>query len=163
MPETQQSDVTTLADEVQRAVAEVRRLSDGLRPEALQELGLPAALAQAAERLSSLGGPTVVVDAGPLPPLLPAQEVAAYRVLMEATTNAVRHSDARRVAIRLHWDDGLHGTVEDDGAGITPGVPEGVGLGAMSNRADELGGHTTVTPSKTGGTLVRLWLPAATR
>jgi signal transduction histidine kinase len=163
VPEAQQLVVTSLADEVQRAVAEVRRLCDGLRPAALQELGLPAALADAAERLSALGGPTVQVDAEPLPPLPPAQEVTAYRVLMEATTNAVRHSGARQVAIRLHWDGGLHGTVEDDGGGITPGPTEGVGLGAMSDRADELGGHTTITARKTGGTVVRLWLPAATR
>jgi signal transduction histidine kinase len=163
VPESQQPVVTTLADEVQRAVAEVRRLCDGLRPEALQELGLPAALADAAGRLSVLGGPTVEVDAESLPPLPPAHEVAAFRVLMEATTNAVRHSGARQVAIRLHWDEGLHGMVEDDGAGIAPGAAEGVGLGAMSDRADELGGRTTITPSSTGGTLVRLWLPEGTR
>lgn len=161
VPDAQQSVVTTLADEVQHAVAEVRRLCDGLRPEALQELGLPAALADAAQRLSSLGGPSVAVDAEPLPPLPPAQEVAAYRVLMEATSNAVRHSGARQVAIRLRWDDGLHGTVEDDGAGIASDASRGVGLGAMSDRADELGGHTTITRSKAGGTLVRLWLPRA--
>ncbi len=162
VPDAQQPVVTTLADEVQRAVAEVRRLCDGLRPEALQELGLATALADVAERLSSLGGPAIAVEAEPLPPLPPAQEVAAYRVLMEATINAVRHSGARQVAIRLYWDDGLHGTVEDDGAGIAPGVPEGVGLGAMSDRADELGGRTTITRTRTGRTLVRLWLPEVT-
>ncbi len=162
MPDAQQQVVTTLADEVQRAVAEVRRLCGGLRPAALQELGLTAALADAAGRLSSLGGPLVEVEAGPLPPLPAAQEVAAFRVLMEATSNAVRHSGARRVTIRLRWDDGLRGTVEDDGAGIAPGASEGVGLGAMADRADELGGHTTIGRSTTGGTLVRLWLPAAT-
>lgn len=90
-----------------------------------------------------------------------AQEVAAYRVLTEAT-NAVRHSGARHVAIRLYWDDGLHGTVEDDGAGIAPVAPEGVELGATSDRADELGGCTTITHTKTGGTLVRPWLPRVT-
>jgi signal transduction histidine kinase len=100
-PDARQSVVTTLADEVQRAVAEVRRLCDGLRPAALQELGLSAALADAADRLSSLGGPPVAVDTEPLPPLPAAQEVTAHRVLMEATSNAVRHSGARQVAIRL--------------------------------------------------------------
>lgn len=162
VPTHQQPVVTTLADEVQRAVVEVRRLCDGLRPEALQELGLPTALADAASRLSSLGGPAVQVDAEPLPPLPPAHEVAAYRVLMEATSNAVRHSGASRVAIRLRWDDGLHGSVEDDGAGIAPEAPAGVGLGAMSDRADELGGRTTIT-STPEGTSVRLWLPEASR
>jgi signal transduction histidine kinase len=162
MPEGQRPAITTLADEVQRAVAEVRRLCEGLRPEALQELGLPTALAESAERLSSLGGPTVVVEADPLPRLSPAHEVAAFRVLMEATTNAVRHSGARRVAIRLHWDGGLHGSVEDDGAGIDPGAAAGVGLRAMRDRADELGGRTTLTSDAARGTRVTLWLPEAT-
>ena len=159
VPTAQQPVVTMLADEVQRAVGEVRRLCNGLRPEALQELGLAPALAEVAERLTSLGGPRVAVGAEPLPPLPPAHEVAAYRVLMEATTNAVRHSGGRQVLIRLYWDDGLHGTVEDDGSGIAPDVAEGVGLRAMSERADELGGRLSVTPTKTGGTLVHLWLP----
>ncbi len=70
--------------------------------------------------------------------------------------------NGEKIAIRLHWDDGLHGTVEDDGAGIAPDAPEGVGLGAMSDRADELGGRTTITRTRTGGTLVRLWLPEVT-
>lgn len=162
VPDGQHPVVMALADEVQRAVAEVRRICDGLRPEALQELGLEAALRGAAERLSSLGGPIVSVDVEVLPSMPPAHEVAAYRVLMEATTNAVRHSGARRVAVRLRWDDGLHGEVEDDGRGLCSDLTEGVGLGAMAERADELGGWTTVDRSPGGCTIVRLWLPAVT-
>ncbi|KGN31673.1 histidine kinase [Knoellia sinensis KCTC 19936] len=159
VPDTQHVVVTALADEVQRAVVEVRRLCDGLSPDALQDLGLSTALAEVADRLGALGGPEVVVTAGPLPPLPAAHEVVAYRVLMEATTNAVRHSGASRVTVGLHWADGLHGCVEDDGAGIPAGARAGVGLRAMTERADELGGRTTVGPSDTGGTRVSLWLP----
>lgn len=151
--------VTALADEVQRAVGEVRRICAGLRPEALNELGLVAALTAAADRLSAVGGPSVTVQACPLPPLSPAQEVAAYRVLMEAATNAVRHAGAAHVCVRLQWQDGLVAEVEDDGRGIEAGVPSGVGLQAMADRADELGGSTVVAAVPGGGTLVRLWLP----
>lgn len=153
--------VVTLADEVQRAVGEVRRLCDGLRPGALNELGLVAALTEAAGRLDSLGGPSVTVHAPALPPLSSAQEVAAYRVVMEAATNAVRHADADHVAVRLGWDDGLVAEVEDDGSGISEDVVRGVGLRAMAERADELGGQATVAGGSAGGTLVRLWLPEA--
>jgi len=142
-------------------VAEVRRICDGLRPEALNELGLVAAVGAAAERLSGLGGPAVTVHATEVPQLTPAQEAAAYRVVMEAATNAVRHAGAARVAVRLRWDDGLVAEVEDDGVGIAAGVDPGVGLGAMAERADELGGRTTVSRGPAGGTLVRLWLPRA--
>jgi signal transduction histidine kinase len=151
--------VTTLADEVQRAVAEVRRICEGLRPAALEELGLVAALTAAADRLGSLGGPSVSVEAHPLPALSPAQEVAAYRVAMEAATNAVRHAGAEHVRVRLCWEDGLLVEVEDDGTGIEDGVRRGVGLGAMAERAEELGGSATVAVGPRGGTVVRLWLP----
>lgn len=156
---TQEALATTLADEVQRAVAEVRRICDGLRPEALNELGLVAAVTAAADRLGSFGGPSVTVQAHPLPPLSPAQEVAAYRVVMEAATNAVRHADAENVAVRLSWEDGLVAEVEDDGSGIAEGARFGVGLRAMADRADELGGWATVGSGPAGGTVVRLWLP----
>lgn len=153
--------VTTLADEVQRAVREVRRICDGLRPEALNELGLVAALTAAADRLGSLGGPSVTVEADPLPALSPAQEVAAYRVVMEAATNAVRHGGAEHVRVRVRWEDGLVAEIEDDGSGIDDVVRHGVGLPAMAERADELGGSMTVGPAPGGGTVVQLWLPGA--
>jgi signal transduction histidine kinase len=153
--------VTTLADEVQRAVGEVRRICEGLRPEAVDELGLVAALMAAADRLGSVGGPSVTVEARPLPALPPAHEVAAYRVVMEAATNAVRHARADHVAVRICWEGGLLAEVEDDGRGIDHGVPHGVGLAAMADRADELGGSTTVEAAPGGGTVVRLRLPAS--
>lgn len=156
----QEALVVTLADEVQRAVGEVRRICDGLRPEALNELGLVAALTEAAGRLDALGGPSVTVHASPLPALAPAHEVAAYRVVMEAATNAVRHAEADHVAVRLGWEEGLVAEVEDDGTGIDEGARPGVGLRAMADRADELGGRATVGSSPAGGTVVRLWLPA---
>jgi signal transduction histidine kinase len=118
-----------------------------------------AAVSAAADRLGALGGPSVTVESGPLPQLPPALEVAAFRVVMEAATNAVRHADADRVAVRLCWDDGLVAEIEDDGVGITHGATLGVGLPAMADRADELGGSTTVGGRPAGGTLVRLWLP----
>jgi signal transduction histidine kinase len=89
--------------------------------------------------------------------------VAAYRVAMEAATNAVRHSGAGYVHVRLCWDDGLLLEVEDDGRGIADGARRGVGLGAMADRADELGGTATVAPGPGGGTVVRLWLPGGRR
>lgn len=155
--------VTALADEVQRAVAEVRRLCDGLRPEALHELGLVPTLEASAGRLATLGGPEVRVTSEPLPPLPPAMEAAAYRILMEATTNAVRHSGARSVTVRLGWGRGLRGVVEDDGVGLPDAPRPGVGLTAMVERAEELGGEAVIERAPAGGTVVRMWLPEGDR
>ena len=151
--------VTAMGDEVQRAVAEVRRICDDLRPQALQELGLVAAFTVASERLGTLGGPAIEVESGPLPALPPAMEVAAFRILMEATTNAVRHAGAQRVRVHLGWEDGLQAQVVDDGVGISQKPRTGVGVAAMAERAEELGGTATVEGSPGGGTTVRLWLP----
>jgi signal transduction histidine kinase len=151
--------VRALGDEVQRAVVEIRRLCEDLRPGVLDELGLEGALKAATERLSALGGPEVVLVLDHLPRLPAAVEVAVFRVAMEATTNAVRHAGAQRVEVALSWADGLRLTVTDDGTGVPDDATAGVGLRAMVERADELGGRVTTTAAPAGGTRVVAWFP----
>lgn len=152
--------VHQLADEVQRAVSEVRRLCDGLRPTALNELGLAGALAESIEPLRRFG-PQITLTVDELPALSPAIEVAAFRIAMEGVTNAVRHADARHVQVRVQYDDGVSVRVADDGRGLAPDRVPGVGLRAMSDRADEIGGRLTVRPGSPVGTAVDAWLPLA--
>jgi signal transduction histidine kinase len=102
----------------------------------------------------------VVLVLDHLPRLPAAVEVAAFRVAMEATTNAVRHAGAQRVEVALSWADGLRLVVTDDGRGLPAEAAPGVGLRAMAERADELGGWTTTGATATGGTRVVAWLPA---
>jgi two-component system NarL family sensor kinase len=142
------------------AITEVRRIVDDLRPPALDELGLVAALqsraAQTAWRAD--GSPLLAsVTADPLPPLPAAVEVAAYRVATEAMTNVVRHSTATQVVIRLTCDEHLTVEVRDDGP-TQGGWQPGVGMTAMRERAEELGGDCTAGPTETGGQ-VYLTLP----
>jgi signal transduction histidine kinase len=85
--------------------------------------------------------------------------VAAYRIVMEAATNAVRHSGATRVQVRLEHAAGLEVSILDDGAGLDPAAAPGVGLAGMAARAEELGGRLSVGPGETGGTRVCAWLP----
>lgn len=143
------------------AIAEVRRIVDDLRPPALAELGLTAALqARAAQTLRRSDGSSIsaVVEAPTaLPPLPAAIEVAAYRIATEAMTNAVRHSTASRVVVRLACDDALSIEVHDDG----PSAGEwtaGIGITGMQERAAELGGSCLVGPAPDGGR-VRVSLP----
>ena len=91
-----------------------------------------------------------------------AVEVAAYRIALEAVTNAVRHAGASRIEVRLvAGTDALVVEVRDDGAGITADARPGVGLASMRERAAEVGGWCTVAP-QSPGTRVVAHLPRRT-
>jgi signal transduction histidine kinase len=148
-------------DDVAAALADVRRLAHDLRPPALDDLGLAGAVRQQGERLLH-PGTAVTVEAGPGVEDLPAAvEVAAYRIASEALANVARHARATSCRVDLARDDegALVVTVTDDGVGITPGAPTGVGLVSLRERAAELGGRSSVRCPPDGGTVVRAVLP----
>ncbi len=155
-PDAAVAQLETLTAQLQEAVADVRRLVYDLRPPALDHLGLVRALD---EQARSLG--TFVVSGPRATPSLPAAaEVAAYRIVMEAMTNSVRHARASSGSVEIRLDDGLHIVVSDDGLGIPDGYRAGVGITSMRERATELGGTCVVETGSHGGTVVRAWLPA---
>ena len=127
-----------LSEEIRCTVVDVRRLVKGLRPPALDELGLAGACAQAVERLTAGADLAVSVRAsGDLPALPAAVEVAAYRIVVEAVTNTVRHASARRCDVSLVFTPaGLAVTVTDDGTGLATAGDHGNGLAIMRERAD---------------------------
>jgi two-component system NarL family sensor kinase len=142
------------------AIDDIRRVVYGLRPPALDELGLAGALRQQAQRLSGSGRALeVIVEApSPMPRLPAAVEVAAYRIAVEAITNVARHSGAGRACVRLEAvPDELRVSVTDDGAADGRWQP-GVGLSAMAERAAEVGGWCSAGPT-TGGGRVEAVLP----
>jgi signal transduction histidine kinase len=99
-----------------------------------------------------------------LPPLPAAVEVAAYRIVMEALNNVVRHAEARNCEVRLSLDEEprvLLLEVSDDGRGISEDHKPGVGLSSMRERAEEVGGSCAVEPVPSGGTRVTARLPCA--
>jgi signal transduction histidine kinase len=131
---------------------------EGLRPPALDELGLAGALEQAVQRLGSGKGLPVEVDVEPLPPLPAATEVAAFRIATEAVANVVRHSAASRCRVRLQADHGtLRLVVADDGVGLAMASSNGNGLHTMRERAEEVGGSFRLISD--GGTEVIAELP----
>ena len=160
-PDRARAMLAELKAETAGAVDDIRRLVYDLRPPALDELGLPGAVRQQAERLA-LGnhGMDVRVEVvGTLPRLDAATEVAAYRIAVEAVANAARHAHARRCRVLLASDDLLRVEVTDDGDGIPAGTRPGVGLTAMRERATEIGGECTVGPADPAGTRVLALLP----
>jgi signal transduction histidine kinase len=140
--------LSTAADQMQGTVAEIRRLVYNLRPPALDQLGLAAALAESGRQV---GGEVAIETPPDLPPLPAAVEVAAYRIAQEALTNVARHANAQQCWLRLwHDDECLYLEVRDDGRGLPDDVRNGVGLHAMQERAAELGGVCTVETGPTG-------------
>jgi two-component system, NarL family, sensor kinase len=158
--------VGRLSDQAREEIAEIRRLVDGLRPPALDQLGLVSALRERAaqDALAARTGestrPSWRVEAtDDVEPLTAAVEVAAYRIAMEAVTNALRHSGGATCTVSLRREDGvLRMRVRDDGGGLAAGRRLGVGLSSMRERAEELGGTCSVT-SDAYGVVVDAWLP----
>ncbi len=147
------------SDGLAEAVRDVRQVTDDLRPPALDDLGLAASIEGLARRLRT-PGLRVDVDAGPLPALPAAVDVAGYRIAAEALANAATHARAGRVVVDLRAEDGeLLLTVTDDGRGLPP-VPRagGLGLASMRQRAEEIGGRCTIE-SDGDGTRVSVALP----
>jgi signal transduction histidine kinase len=146
-PERAGALVAEVRTDLKAAVEDVRRIVYGLRPPALDELGLVEAVRRQCEALPI----DVELHVPPVLPALPAAvEVAAYRIVSEALTNAARHADAHAIRVGIRVGPAVEVTVEDDGVGGGPWEP-GVGLGSIRDRAAELGGTCRVGPGPTGG------------
>lgn len=144
----------------QSAVQEIRRLVYELRPPALDDLGLTAALRESAARYAQSGVQFLVDAPDPMPSLPAAVEVAAFRIAQEGMTNVMRHAHASTCRITLTLErEYLCVTVEDDGHGLPTDLRMGVGLRSMQERVAELEGHFTLKNDPHGGTVIRAWLP----
>ncbi|WP_018655084.1 sensor histidine kinase [Actinomadura flavalba] len=143
-----------------RTIGDIRDLVYGLRPPALDDLGLAGAIRALGGVVSTGDGPRVDVHVeGDLDLLPAAAEVAAYRIVQEALTNVHRHARADSAVVRLSLNGDLHVSVGDDGIGVAERGASGVGMTSMRERAAELGGSCTVGPGPGGGTLITARLP----
>ncbi len=151
--------IATSRTDLSAAVTEVRRLVHGLRPPALDDLGLLAAVEQQADLLRS-EGLRVEVEATGLEDLPAAVEVAAYRIIAESLTNITRHAQASSARVRLvAGPDRLIVEVSGDDTGKSSARAAGAGLLSLRERAGELGGSTAVTCPPEGGTKICVELP----
>lgn len=141
-----------LSEQIRATVVDVRHIVEGLRPPALDELGLVDACRQAVDRLTRGSDVTAELRPGPDVTTLPAAvEVAAFRIVLEAVTNVVRHAHARQCCVTLaHDDTDLVVVVVDDGTGLLDGPGAGHGLATMRERAEELGGTLSIVPAEPG-------------
>lgn len=163
-----------LSTEIEGAVGDIRRLVYDLRPPSLDELGLVGAIRahaahygigrsgeRTADQSNGLAlGLVVAVEAlEDLPELSAAVEVAAYRIVLEALANVVRHAQAQTCRVCLRVADMLEVEVRDDGVGLKAEHHTGVGLVSMRERAAELGGTCVIESPPAGGVRVLARLP----
>jgi len=145
-----------------RAMQELLSLARQLRPTALDDLGLAAAVAGQVEQLGRGEIEAELRVEGDFSDLSDDAQLVVYRVAQEALTNAARHSGAARaeVTLRRREDGGVELAVADDGRGFAFEESErGLGLGGMRERALLIGGELTIESRPGAGTTVRLTVP----
>lgn len=162
-PELAAIEVQEIGDLAQQAMTELRTAVDGLRTPDLDVDGLLPAIRNLATLLSRVHKIEIEVDAESEPDLEGSVEHEVFRIVQEALTNAVRHSSARRVAVRVQNGATLAVEVDDDGNGFDPDSRTNrgrrLGLTSMRERALAIGGSLTIDSSPGQGATVRLQVP----
>jgi signal transduction histidine kinase len=147
-----------------QAMTELRAVVDGLRTPDVERDGLVPAIRNLADLLSRVHHLEIDVVADGEPGLEGRAEHEVFRIVQEALTNAVRHSQAARVTVTVGNGDGLDVTIRDDGHGFEPGARnvrgKHLGLTSMRDRASGLGGRLTIESDPGRGSTVRLEVPA---
>ncbi len=147
---------------VGRALAQVRDLSNLLRPRALDDLGLLPALRGLVDDFARRTRIDASLDCRhPLHPLRDDLQVVIYRVVQEALTNVARHADAHQVRVRLEVEnDCVRLSVQDDGRGVAGEPTPHLGLLGIRERVTSLGGTLVVDGAAGRGFLIEAVIPA---
>lgn len=163
---TLRGDLREIAEIAQKMLTQVRSLSQTLHPSILEQAGLESTIdwyLSTVERQTGLSvsyerdGPGITIDG--------TTAIHVYRVMQEALNNVARHSGATKASVRLRSKDGMiELDVEDHGKGTEADAPRrGLGIIAMRERAEMLGGTIEFLSPPEGGTLVRMRVPIESR
>ena len=155
-------DLKEVQEVAQSTLNNIRTLSQALHPVLLEEAGLESTLDWYIPTVGRQAGIELHYEKSGKPfPLESSAGVHIYRVLQEALNNVSRHSGARDAWIRLKYQaDSLELEVEDHGTGfVAEKMQRGIGLVAMRERAELIGGTLAITPRAQGGTSVCLQIP----
>jgi signal transduction histidine kinase len=163
-PEFVEQAVSDAFEQTRREIVNLRSLIAELRPAALDELGLDAAIETLSERSAAAAGLEVETSIdlrnGGAARLARETETTVYRVVQEALSNAARHSGGSLVRVEVaERDDAVHVSVADNGRGFNPATATGgFGLRGMRERVQLAGGSMTIH-STADGCVVRAHLP----
>jgi signal transduction histidine kinase len=154
------------SDRVRKAIAVMRRLIFDLKPGDLTQVGLVAALENlVADTFDDAPIESRIDVEGQMSQLTPDAQITMYRVAQEALANVRQHSGARKVVVRMcQTVAGAELYVSDDGRGfwfdLRPPAPEThLGLTAMNERAQSVGGQLKIVSKPGAGTTVSLFIP----
>ena len=169
LPKPQKEQVGRIEELLNQVEKQLRRYSHELRPTVLDDLGwIPAIrfLAEGVTKRANLRIQIKTTVAGRLPSPI---EIALYRIVQEALTNAVRHSKASRVWIRVGRKNRIFCcSIEDDGVGFdvraaqSAGKRRGLGLIGMQERLNAIGGTLSIESTRGRGTRLLIQLPVET-
>ena len=154
-----------IRDEIVETADDVKRISRGLRPPELEEVGLAPAVRAHVRTLKERLGFDVDADVHDVDAHLDLTgKLAVYRIIQEALSNARRHSGAESVCLCLTEEDGaVVAEVRDDGCGFDPSsgmqLDRGLGLIGMRERASMIGGALLIESAPGAGTTVRASIP----
>lgn len=154
-------------EEILASAEAIRRIARGLRPPALEDAGLGAAIRWHVRQQADPAELTAEVDLEPVEERLDDDaKLAIYRIVQEALSNTIRHASATTVQVRLRHRDGVVvAEVADDGAGFrlegsVERFDDGLGLLGMKERAAVVGGTLEIDTEPGKGTRVRASIPA---
>jgi signal transduction histidine kinase len=153
---------------IKEALQRVRSLSAILRPGVLDQLGLKAAVLSFLEEIQEQTGLKIIekmqVDYNNIPESV---SIAIYRILQEATTNIVKHAEAKQVIVKLQSDfQTISISIKDDGQGFNPEslpMDKGLGLLGMKERVEWLGGVFKIESAHGYGTSICAEFPLSSR
>jgi signal transduction histidine kinase len=153
-----------MLEQIDLEITNLRALISDLRPDLLDETGVEAALEAMTQRMARRSdGVRIELEASRFgrERLKAPLEIAIYRVVQEAITNAIRHGGAKQISVRLRRSKGwVEATVTDDGSGFDPDdVAPGFGLQGMRERAELARGELEIESEPGRGARIRLRLP----
>ena len=159
LPEESARSFSNVIAQLDQSIAELRRVSHNMMPEALIKFGLKEALEnycgsvnhskQIQVQLQTYGMETRMEQ---------SVEIVIYRIIQELLTNVIKHAEAKKVLIQLvREDDRFNLTVEDDGKGFNvQEIQAGAGLANIKARAAYLNGSVDIVSAKGEGTSVHV-------
>lgn len=166
LPPSARKDLQKIKQQMDEIEDQLRHFSHELRPTILDDLGLLAALESLAQGASKRSGMSVQVECSNERRLPAPVEIALYRIVQEALTNAARHARASRVQVRIQPEDGrARCRIKDDGVGFDVASVmnkkggRGLGLVGIRARLDALGGTFSIRSNPGRGTELQLSIP----
>jgi signal transduction histidine kinase len=167
LPKPQKEQVGRIQELLSQVEKQLRRYSHELRPTVLDDLGWIPAIRFLAEGVSKRANLSIQIKTTVVGRLPGPIEIALYRIVQEALTNAAKHSKASRVLIRIGRKNRLVCcSIEDDGVGFdvravpSDGKPRGLGLTGMQERLNGIGGTLSIDSARGRGTRLLIQLPA---